>query len=313
MFFKIKKSLSRLSLRVHPKSICEGGFKVALQCLKSYLLKYVVSGSSFQNALLFEWLGKSVSLCVCVCLCVRASVFACARVRVCFQVISLRLFPRLWQLIWHFTWADHMSNGYNYPNLIIVVIIKCWMLSFFVYSFLIFYKMQDERAFILCLVVDSKPWGFFLYLLLCQFYAWISVVFFETNSQTNLLPTKYKLTYIRHMLFASQIYTIWSILIKPKTIGYLVYIKCFCYNSACAGAFKLIVNLKVWLFWFWLSFWEKKVHKFWCCFMWRATWSWFASLWSLHLLPLDPVPKGYTAYRFAWDSQWNAILSVLNI
>lgn len=106
--------------------------------------------------------------------------------------------------------------------------------------------------------MDSKPWGFFLYLLLCQFYAWISVVFSETNSQTNLLPIQYKLTYIRHMLFASQIYTIWSIWIKPKTIRYLVYIKCFGYNSACAGAFKFIVNLKVWLFLFWLSIWKKR-------------------------------------------------------
>lgn len=96
-----------------------------------------------------------------------------------FYIQFLRLFPCFVLFFGLFVFgkvdnsseSDDMSYYYEYQNydylslmLLLLIIIKCWMLSFMVCSsfFWIFYILyKKKKAFILCLVVDSKPWGFY--------------------------------------------------------------------------------------------------------------------------------------------------------
>lgn len=100
-------------------------------------------------------------------------------------IFVLRLFPRLWQLkrgrwsvsyyyyYWLLLWLSELwLLSLMFLRLIMItmiIIIKCWMLSFivcvrvcflFLLVFYILYK-EKKRAFLHCLVVDSKPWGFY--------------------------------------------------------------------------------------------------------------------------------------------------------
>lgn len=96
-----------------------------------------------------------------------------------FYIQFLRLFPCFVLFFGLFVFgkvdnsseSDDMSYYYEYQNydylslmLLLLIIIKCWMLSFMVCSFFFGYFIsciRKKKAFILCLVVDSKPWGFY--------------------------------------------------------------------------------------------------------------------------------------------------------
>lgn len=155
----------------------------------------------------------------------------------------LRLFPCYWQFKWgrwlvFLLWLSEL--WLLLLMLLLLIIIKCWMLSFIVcFIFLIFYILYKKKAFILCLVVDSKPWGFYQPFIV-PVYAFSVVFAFFTKGKNNstvkisLLDIDWDV-YSAHA-FASLMYTNWLIS-NQKQSSTLYTWSAFVSQSVCAGAF----------------------------------------------------------------------------
>lgn len=127
------------------------------------------------------------------------------------------------------------------------------MLSFIVCSFFFFFFFgifyilyKKKKAFILCLVVDSKPWGFYQSFIV-PVYAF-SVVFaflprgkIHIHCQTSLLDIDWNM-YSAHA-FVSLMYTNWLISNQKQSSNLYTW-SAFVSQSVCAGAsgFIVVVN-----------------------------------------------------------------------
>lgn len=108
----------------------------------------------------------------------------------------LIFFPCFWQRYWQFKggrwyvlllWLSEL--WLLLLMLLLLIILKCWMLSFIVCSFFDIWNLVQEKkkAFILCLVVDGKPWGFSQPFIV-PVYAFSVVFAFFTKGKNNVTP-----------------------------------------------------------------------------------------------------------------------------
>lgn len=142
-----------------------------------------------------------------------------------------------------------------------------------VFFFWYFISCIRKKAFILCLVVDSKPWGFYQPFIV-PVYAFYVVFAFLPRGKTTSLSNFSVRYWFKHIFstrfFASLMYTNWLIA-NQKQSSTLYTWSAFVSQSVCAGAFGFIVvvnSFVVGLFLFfktchYLSQFEKKVHMLW--------------------------------------------------
>lgn len=118
-------------------------------------------------------------------------------------------------------------------------------------------KKEEEEAFILCLVVDRKPWGFSqpFYCASCRFFC--RICFFSTGGGGGGHTIKAVCliliaTYILHMLFASLMDTNWWIVNQKQSRT--LYTEVLLFHSLCVQVLLDIFDVLLFFFSF-VTFW----------------------------------------------------------
>lgn len=148
--------------------------------------------------------------------------------------------------------------------------------------------IRKKKAFILCLVVDSKPWGFYQPFIVPVYAFSVVFAFFtegekQLHCQTSLLDIDWDI-YSAHA-FASLMYTNWLISNQNQSSTLYTW-SAFVSQSVCAGAFGFIVVVNSFVVGLFLFFEpvtirhrlrKKSAHVMVLLWIWRAAWkNWLA-------------------------------------